>query len=112
MAQYFNRESGSLAVTLRTGKACTIPGKSWVEIAAEDEGSEDLIRILQRGYVYRFDSGEEVKNTPETIETASSPEPVAEVSAPPAAETASPDKEEKQDPTSEKNSDLQRRKKV
>ena len=67
MAKYYNRSPGSLALTLKGGRAATLPGKAWTEISAEDEGSEDVIRALKRGLLTRFDL-EPVAAPPSVVE--------------------------------------------
>lgn len=56
MARYFNRTSGSVAVTLRGGGSVYVPAKSWMNIPLEEENSADLIRALQKGYLARFEN--------------------------------------------------------
>jgi len=77
MARYYNRENGSLSLTLRGGKSVTIVGKQWVEIPTENEGSEDLVTALRKGHLYRF---------AEPVETPKTAAVKAEKSAPVVAE--------------------------
>lgn len=44
---------GSLAIGLRGGRSAILPGKSWTEIPTEDEGAEDLVRAVKRGFAVR-----------------------------------------------------------
>lgn len=70
MAQYHNRGTGPLAIALRSGKSAAIPGKAWVEIPAAEEGSEELIRALKQGFLYRFDPGPEEGQKAEEVRPA------------------------------------------
>ena len=93
MAKYYNKSPGSLALTLKGGRAATLPGKAWTEISAEDEGSEDVVRALKRGLLTRFDL-EPVAAPPSVVEvvTALPAEVVAAESEPlPVAEPAAVD---------------------
>lgn len=56
MAKYYNKSSGPLAVALRSGRPGLLAGKSWTEIPAEEEGSEDLIRALRKGFIVRYEA--------------------------------------------------------
>lgn len=53
MAKYFNTSNGPIAVELRNGKSASIPGKTWANIPSEQEGSEDLIRAVRKGFLVR-----------------------------------------------------------
>lgn len=55
MAKYYNKSSGPLAVALRSGRPGFLAGKSWTEIPAEEEGSEDLVRALRKGFIVRYE---------------------------------------------------------
>lgn len=77
MARYYNKTSGSLAITLRGGDSLSIPGNSWTEIPAAQEGSEDLIRAVKNDFLYRFVTDEA---------PAPAPSPVAVVAEPAAPE--------------------------
>lgn len=49
MARYYNKNRGPLPVQLRSGKSVSIPGKGWVTIDPEDEGSADVLMYVRRG---------------------------------------------------------------
>lgn len=93
MPLYYNKSGGSLAVTLKSGRTASLPGKTWSSIDVEDEGSEDLIRVLGAGFLTRFDAGEENSATPESAppaETKASEKPADEHPAEKSSKAAGP----------------------
>jgi hypothetical protein len=74
MPLYYNKSAGSLAVTLKSGRTASLPGKTWSTISVEDEGSEDLVRVLGKGFLQRFDN-EQIEKTPEKVQEAPSDAP-------------------------------------
>lgn len=79
MAKYYNTSNGSLAVALRSGNSASLPGKQWSNIPSSEEGSEDLINAVKRGFL--------VRSTIEDDDAAKAAEvsPVAEVAVTPEA---------------------------
>lgn len=55
MARYYNRNPGPFPARLRNGESALLPGNSWIDISAEEDGSEDLMRGIQLGYLARFE---------------------------------------------------------
>ncbi len=53
MAKYYNRSRGVLAVSIGKGRSFPCPPRQWVEIAAEDEGHEDVRDLVRKGYLFR-----------------------------------------------------------
>lgn len=77
MAKYFNKGS-SIAVVLRRGDSATLYGKSWTELAPEDEGSEDLIRAIKAGLILRSTVDDEVTSPVKEAKPDEKVETVAE----------------------------------
>jgi hypothetical protein len=85
MAKYYNKNSGPLAVSLKSGAPACLPGKAWTEIPPEEEGSEDLIQNVKKGFLTRFDNS---VADPQPVEKA---QPVAKkMEAAPAVEAKVP----------------------
>lgn len=55
MAEYYNKSSGPLVVTLSGGRSLYLHGKAWSTVSPEDEGAEDLIAYLRKGFLVRFE---------------------------------------------------------
>jgi hypothetical protein len=53
MSRYYNTTRGPIAVSLSSGKAVSVPPKSWIEIDPGDEGSPNLVPIVRKGYLVR-----------------------------------------------------------
>lgn len=86
MAKYYNKNSGPLAVTLKSGAPACLPGKAWTEIPLEEEGSEDLIQYVKKGFLTRFDN------------SVADPKPVEKAQPAPKKLEAAPAKEEAKAP--------------
>jgi hypothetical protein len=67
MAKYYNKNPGPLAVTLKSGASACLPGKAWSEISIEEEGAEDLIQFVKKGYLTRFDETVADPQTPPAL---------------------------------------------
>jgi hypothetical protein len=55
VARYYNRNPGPFPARLRNGESALLPGNSWTDISAEEDGSEDLMRGIKLGYLARFE---------------------------------------------------------
>lgn len=91
MAKYFNTSKGSLAVVLRSGASASLPGKAWTVIPAHEEGSEDVIRAVKRGFLVRSAVADEEAPAPAdkssvVTEKAAVEQPVVETKAAPVVE--------------------------
>lgn len=75
MGKYYNTTRGPLAVSLSSGKALTIPPKTWIDIDPGDEGSPALVSLKRKGFVKR----------------SVLPDPPAEEAAPAAPAAAAPE---------------------
>lgn len=53
MARYYNKTRTPVSLTLRSGKAVSIPGKRWLVLEAEDEGSSSLAFHVSKGHLVR-----------------------------------------------------------
>jgi len=53
MGKYYNTTRGPLAVSLSSGKALTIPPKTWIDIDPGDEGSAALVSLKRKGFLKR-----------------------------------------------------------
>ncbi len=49
-----------MAVTLSGGRSVYLPGKSWSTVSPADEGAEDLIAYLKKGFLVRFEHDTEL----------------------------------------------------
>jgi len=88
MGKYYNTTRGPLAVSLSSGKALTIPPKTWIDIEPGDEGSPALVSLKRKGFVKRS-----VLPDPPAVEEAPAPVPAAASAAPaPAPAMAAPAK--------------------
>jgi hypothetical protein len=76
MAKYYNKSSGPLAVALKSGRPGLLAGKSWTEIPAEEEGSEDLIRLLRKEFIVRYEVPVDVlpEETSESVSDSKTPD--------------------------------------
>jgi hypothetical protein len=89
MANYYNTSSGPLAIGLRRGGSALISPRKWHFIDSADEGSEDIVFAVKKGFLVRsaVDDVPEVKTVapvvvqapveaaPEVSEVVSDPEP-------------------------------------
>jgi hypothetical protein len=102
MAEYYNKSPVSLAVTLKSGGTAFLAGKSWTEIPADEEGSEDVIRAVQRGFIIRSTMP---AMTPAPVSPpATTQEAVSDVKTPDAP-SPPPDSPSESSMSGEKNSD-------
>jgi hypothetical protein len=102
MAEYYNKSPVSLAVTLKSGGTAFLAGKAWTEVSADEEGSEDVIRAVQRGFIIRSTMpATALAPTPAPVSTQ---EAVSDVKTPDAP-SPPPDSPSESSMSGEKNSD-------
>ena len=53
MSKYYNATRGPIAVSLSSGKAVSVPPKSWIDIDPADEGSPNLAPLVRKKYLIR-----------------------------------------------------------
>lgn len=115
MAKYFNTSKGTLAVVLRSGDSASLPGKQWTNIPSHEEGSEDLINAVKKGFLVRSTVDDEVEPavSKEKAAAPASKAEVAETVSTVSAEVEAPVPEElatSKESVPEKTSESRRRK--
>ena len=53
MAKYYNKTNGPLTLGLRDGSSALVASKKWITILSSQDGSTDLIKKVQKGYLVR-----------------------------------------------------------
>lgn len=53
MAKYYNKTNGPLTLGLRDGSSALVSPKSWISVYPHQDGSTDLIKKVQKGYLVR-----------------------------------------------------------
>jgi hypothetical protein len=53
MGRYYNKTRGPLGLSLLSGKAASVPPKTWVELDPADEGSPSVINYIRKGFLHR-----------------------------------------------------------
>jgi len=118
MARYYNRENGPLVVTFKSGKSTPVPSHTWITIPADEEGSEELLTAVRKGFLHRYEEPSEPAPAPapEAVAPAvvevpqiSEPDRAVAEEAPKMFVASKPEKSEKDD-TSEKSPETRRKK--
>ena len=112
MAKYFNTSKGTLAVVLRSGDSASLPGKQWTNIPSHEEGSEDLVNAMKKGFLVRSTVDDEVEPTvsKEKVEAPAAQAEVAETVSTASAEPGSNEPTASKEAVTEKTSESRRRK--
>ena len=94
MPRYYNAKRGPLPLELSHGGSTVVPGKSYIEIAREDEGSASVVRAVKKGMLKppKIRPVLEPKSVAAPVVVAAAPEPALESEPTPEAE--SPKEEE------------------
>ncbi len=70
MSRYYNTQRGPLPIPLPGGRSVSVPPKSWIEIAPEDEGSERVVLFTQKRFLVK----ETVPSVPSVPKETKAPE--------------------------------------
>lgn len=53
MAKYYNKTNAPLTLGLRDGSSTLVASKKWIAVQPHQDGSADLIKKVQKGYLIR-----------------------------------------------------------
>ena len=104
MPQYYNAKRGPLPLELNHAGSTVVSGKSFIEIAREDEGSASVVRAVNKGLLKR----PKIVSQPMSVAApvvAPAPDPQPE----PTLEAAPPQEESSPKPKSKRKSKRTRR---